>query len=294
MAANAPRPFERARNVDPTRWAGDPERWGGAVQFVGQSNQDGSPLNARPFYGPQVLRVQARDLLAIGWDFVARWDVSGLVADDAGSLALEVTLGTGQATTILHWQIATFAGGVGLVANQAAEALAWSAPLGATRLPYWGFASIPAGATGPVAFAPAVPLGYRLHAANVSVANLATARIGALYVMDSTSTQVGAAISIASIVPDMMPAPFDWVNPIEGDTPTIACTTAVPAGESIDVALLGTLERVGLSGVAVSSSPLVACSINARPVLQMASPTIASHNISVRVTAHCAPRSWVP
>lgn len=285
--------MERARNTDRLRWAGDPERWGG--QTVLEAVSAAAPLIGAAD-GQQILRAQTRDLIAIAWDLFATFEFTeGLTADDTGELAIALDIGTGQASSRVFWHLATIERGQVRAATPTAAALGWSSGPEIDQLPYTAFASIPAGSAGPVALAPGVPPGYRLHATNISVAPILNAgtRVGALYLSDSTQAIVGAAIGLTSDA-FITAAPLDWYAP-PSDTPTVQCFPGFPGlGEQIDVAVLGHLEKVGATGVAVSKDPIVACSINARPTLRVAHGGGADHRVRCRVIAHCSPRSWVP
>jgi hypothetical protein len=117
--------FERARNVDlKTRWAGDPERWGGTSELAGTVTQ-----NSQQLAGTQCLRANTRDLVAISWDIFCTWTIEGIVvADDQFDLFLEVSLGTGQTTSQALWVLSTKAiGGVPTLQNAGAVTLGWKA-----------------------------------------------------------------------------------------------------------------------------------------------------------------------
>jgi len=133
------RNFERARNVHlQTRWAGDPERWGGSSKVSGLSiGGIGNPQTTA--YGPQILRAQCSELIAVGWDIVATWTLEGVdTVHDKGVLALEVTVGTGQATSTLWWELASIVIGVPpTTQNAGAVTLGWfpAPPSAATIFP---------------------------------------------------------------------------------------------------------------------------------------------------------------
>jgi len=112
------RAFDRGRNARIFSWAGDPERWGGTAAVVATSN------GTRTF-GGQILRAQTQDLVACGWDLVATWTMEGLDPTDAGSLDLEVSIGTGQATSTLLWRLAAIVAGAPTTQNAGALHLGW-------------------------------------------------------------------------------------------------------------------------------------------------------------------------
>lgn len=291
MAGN----FERARNVQPTRWAGDPERWGGFSAFNGVSRRTSVPVAD---FGAQVLRAQARDLYAIAWDLAATWEVGGLTAEDQGTLSLELTIGTGQATSTLTWLLARFFEGASPMATPAALAHGYAPADGAPQvIPYTGYATIPAGSAGPVSFSPSVPAGFRVRLLSATVgaytaAGVPWGRIDTVYVGDSTLVRPAASMTVNGDGGGGSNTNLDWYGP-PGDTPAMSVTAALAAGQALDGSVTGFLERVGANGVAVSAQPIIACTINARPMLILANPT-ADRNVTCKVTAHCAPRSWVP
>jgi hypothetical protein len=187
-----PNDFERARSQDPTRESGDPERWGGHARVVTVSTRTPIPPNQTPFGSSpeQIIRAQTRDLVAVAWDLFAEWDIRGCNGtDDAGSLSLDITVGTGQASSRAWWRLCEIRGGVPACQNAGAVALGF--------FPW------------------------------------------------------GADNSSGLFVPNNR-------------------------------------------GVAISSSPIVGTSLNARVVLQVSTAADVDHNIVARVTAHCCPRSWVP
>jgi hypothetical protein len=134
-----PRNFERARNVDlVTRWAGDPERWGGNVEFSVLVTAGGGQFNTPG----QALRAQCRDLMAISWDLFATWTLEGISdAHDELDLYLDVHLGTGQATSRALWKLSTKAiGAPPSLQNAAALTLGWEPFPGLTVGTYNGVA----------------------------------------------------------------------------------------------------------------------------------------------------------
>src|SRR5260221_5514473 len=129
--------FERARNTARFKWAGDPDQWGGRATF----SANGPPSTPVDTYGTQVLRAQTEDLVSLAWDLVATWSVDGLVAGDVGFLALEMTVGTGQATSLLYLLLASIENGALVGQNAGAKLLGFEAsPNGA--LPYSGVDAI--------------------------------------------------------------------------------------------------------------------------------------------------------
>lgn len=76
---------------------GDPERWGGAVEFAVTATAAGVLRGT----SGQVVRVQCTDLVARAWDVSCHWIVTkrGIGALASNSLlGLEITFGAGQAT----------------------------------------------------------------------------------------------------------------------------------------------------------------------------------------------------
>jgi len=285
----------RARQSRRFKWAGDPERWGGAAVIT--LAVPGPGIGAIPpvvGFGEQVWRAQTEDLVAMAWDGVATFDFIGLLPDDRGSLALEVTTGTGQATSILYWCLGGIHQGIVDPQNAGARRFGWH-PTPECPMPYVGNLIIPAGATGPLPFAPTVPAGMQLHATAFSMASTTTVTTNA-FVFDTVSNGIvattGAAIALSS-APSIMPGPVDWwVAP--GVTPSAALFPGVPATDDVNFVLEGMLVPVGAKGVALSASPIIAGALSARPVLTMAQNPTVQHNVRVHITANCAPRSWVP
>jgi hypothetical protein len=119
-----PSDFERAQQKTfVTRWAGDPERWGGTSKIkavvTASTNQ--------PHAGAQCLRAQTRELIATTWDFFVTWTLSGIVlADDSLDLFLDVTLGTGQSSSRALMRLsAKAAGAPPTQQNPPATAFGW-------------------------------------------------------------------------------------------------------------------------------------------------------------------------
>lgn len=114
----------RARNMEPLPWVGDPERWGGSITVEVVLNPAGA---TDPVFSGTIVRAQTRDLVAVGWDLVGTWDVvSGYVkADDTVQVVWRVTVGTGQNTSSLIWDLGSRSP-AGLVPNPQALALGWS------------------------------------------------------------------------------------------------------------------------------------------------------------------------
>jgi len=129
-----PHNFERARNADLlTRWAGDPERWGGTSDLVMTVTAAGVQKS-----GTQCLRSQTRDLIAISWDLFASWKIEGVdQAGDSFDLFLDFSIGTGQASSRALWKMATKAAGAPPV-TQNAQALA----LGWEPFPFTGYEGV--------------------------------------------------------------------------------------------------------------------------------------------------------
>jgi hypothetical protein len=120
----------RARNKSALPWVGDPERWGGRETLKVDLNPAGS---TPPVFGQTIIRGQTQDLCAVGWDLVATWEVEGFVtATDTIQIVWRVTVGTGQATSILGWSLGSLSP-AGNVPNPQAVALGWVPINGSNR-----------------------------------------------------------------------------------------------------------------------------------------------------------------
>lgn len=283
--------MERARNVTAFDWAGDPERWGGFSEVTATSNISG----LAPVAGQQILRAQTRDLITVAWDLLATWEIEGLTAADLGALSLEMSLGSGQATSKVNWQLATFLRGEATTSQSGgARALGLSPDGLPPSIPWTMTAVIPTGSVGPIPFVPGVFPGFAFESRTVSVGaevGVAT-RLDNLYIRDSSTTIIWGVIGLASEFPQLMSGPQEWLG-APSDTPVVTIANPPGAGEQVVVTLNGALVQTGRRGVAITSSPIVACAINARPVLMIGN-TVAPHPVTAKVIAHCAPRSWVP
>lgn len=121
----------RARNMSALPWVGDPERWGGSDT----KSYDLSP--AAPIIQAAektLFRAQTTDLISVGWDLVAIVDIVGFDTNvDTLQAALEVTLGVGQATAQMAWDLGTLSP-AGNTPNPQAVALGWAPLPGHTGL----------------------------------------------------------------------------------------------------------------------------------------------------------------
>jgi len=114
----------RASNTHP-RLSGDPERWGAhstAEVAIAAAASPGDFV----VYSQQMLRAETRDLVAIGWDLLVVSSITGLNVADRGFLALELTIGTGQANSILLLLCGNIVAGVLASQNPAALAQGYS------------------------------------------------------------------------------------------------------------------------------------------------------------------------
>jgi len=116
--------MDRAKNLDRLRWAGDPERTGGKSRVLARAVR----APADPAFGEQVLRVQMADLRAVAWDLFVTYTLVGLSGDDDGLLALDLTIGTGQATSRAWWLLAAITAGTAITQSPQAAALGWLPP----------------------------------------------------------------------------------------------------------------------------------------------------------------------
>lgn len=279
--------MNRATNTLQTRWAGDPERWGSTVVCP--------PLTVGPVEsaceGGQVLRAQCRDLISIAWDFFARWSISGLQPGDVGTFSVEMTIGTGQSTSSAFWHVATVDDGAAIaVSSPRSLELGYSPANRAVTLPYTGIAFLNAPALA-ATYAPAVPADYRLHVTAWSVGGIHA--IPEILLLREGIGALGGAGTWSPGIGALLPTVVDWwVAP--GKTPFLGIDGAPGTpGDRIVSSISGTLVLASNSGISVSGDPVVACAINARPVLSLVG-TAAPHPVTATITAHCAPRSWVP
>jgi hypothetical protein len=113
---------------------------------------------------------------------------------------------------------------------------------------YIGLAFIPAGNTGPVNFAPAVPPGFRLHVRSFAMST-ASVQASNVFLFSASgagpNATFGGGNTAAGItnVTSLMPGPLDWLFPV-GETPQAALFPNAPVGDDVNLALMGTLEAV--------------------------------------------------
>ena len=111
---------------------------------------------------------------------------------------------------------------------------------------YIGTAIVLNGNTGPVAFAPAVPPGFRLRATSLAMATVSTQASNA-FLFDSSGlgpmATFGGGVTAAGItnVESLMPGPIDWVV-LPGETPQVALFPNAPVGDDVLFWLMGRLE----------------------------------------------------
>lgn len=277
---------ERARNTRRFRWAGNPEAWGSEQSFVAPARLS-TFTTSEDTPSKQIIRAETEDLVSLAWDLTANWTVTGLTHFDRGTLALEVTLGTGHNTAKFYWVLASIESGVVWPQNAGAQQFGWEpSPDGAT--PYNGIQVV--AASGTVGLLPAVPPGFRLHATAFTAAGsrALTALFSDNVIPLSSQWDIAIPAGGGSVA-----GPLDWW-PGPG-TPTVTTTFAAGAGPmSAQFSVQGMLYPQASQGVAISASPVIATAINARAVLRMRPAGETPHDINVRVAAQCAPRSWVP
>ena len=97
--------FERAQSLQDLGVLGDPERWGGRVE-VQAFVPNGRPSD-QVIFSNQVVRAQCADMIARAWELTATYRLDEeLPVTDVGSLELEITFGTGQASGVARLQLA--------------------------------------------------------------------------------------------------------------------------------------------------------------------------------------------
>lgn len=88
--------FDRAQSRRDLAHLGDPERWGGADHLVAHVQRAGVWRRE----GAQIIRAQCADLIARAWELTAVWTLKGLTAGDVPEFYLDVTIGSGQSTSV--------------------------------------------------------------------------------------------------------------------------------------------------------------------------------------------------
>jgi hypothetical protein len=140
--AGSSRLVERARNQTDLGVLGDPERWGGQVGMAFSA-----PMS-QPIYSDQIVRAQCLDLVARQWSAIVSWDFNGWKSGDLITrLAIELTIGVGQATRTLLWHLQeSIAGTTGVTPIM--PPVAWDSPRtphgygrGTVTLP-WGIPAV--------------------------------------------------------------------------------------------------------------------------------------------------------
>lgn len=100
------RNFSRAENDTPLPGLGDPERWGGTAAV---SVQVGSAPGTYVGIGPQIVRVQAPDLLARAWQIASAFECRTVESDAEVYYYLRLAWGAGQASTIRDLDLVSMA-----------------------------------------------------------------------------------------------------------------------------------------------------------------------------------------
>ena len=92
----------RARQTELLPRLGDPERWGGTVEWQAIVPAGVLDPAARALYSQQIIRVQQPNLLARSWDIFATFDVVGVVPGVTilDTFGLEIVAGAGQSSGI--------------------------------------------------------------------------------------------------------------------------------------------------------------------------------------------------
>lgn len=117
----------RARNMRRLPWVGDPERWGGHASGTFNISAAGGPV--LQFFTPEVFRAQTQDLIAVGWDLLASWSIQGFQqANDSVQCVIELSLGVGQVTSVIAWDLGSLSP-AGNVPNPVAAALGIIPPI---------------------------------------------------------------------------------------------------------------------------------------------------------------------
>lgn len=280
------------RGVNTLRhWTGDPERWGGSGVITMPLQADVQYTDVT-FTGAQLLRAQTAELRALLWDIVISWGIDGVAnARVDGDLTLDVTIGTGQASSLVSVPI-------GHITTATIAKLTPSTSLATGMIPWTQYASF---AAGPGAILdPPIPDGSIVHVTSFSLTS-DNPNSGYFKLHDNIS--IGAFLQwfvlpgsggiIASPPIDWWTAPGTQIS-IENGTPggtRTECTLNgyITTSSSMLIPTAAPAARA-VSGVA-SPFSVIACSINAVPRIKLTafSPGVDSV-VRATITAHCAPR----